>query len=429
MLNSTVWTLGERLLSLGLTWVVGIIVANHLGVASFGLLAYVVAIVTLAATLVTGGLSGIVVRDLVTKHDERHVILGTVFGVRAVAGVLSVATLLGVTFITGQDPDERLLTAIVALGLCFQVSEVISFWFQSQTALRFQSMATIGGAIVGAVVRLSLVASDAGLTLFAWAIAIEQATTAGLLFLMYRAKAGSFRRWRFESARAKAYIVQSLPLILSGIASTVNLRVDLVLLGLLQTSSAVGIYAVAARLSEVWYFVPTAVAAAVFPAIIRLHKGPEEQYRRRLQQLYGMFAWGAIGVAILISFVGGPLIRLLYDAEFADAANVLVIHVWTAPFLFMSVIFSKWLVVEGLLWMSLVRHGTAAVLNVALNLILIPKHGPEGAAVATLISYAVATYGASFFSRKTWPAAVDMSMGLLWPLRLAADAVRSARRG
>lgn len=410
-----------------LSYATNVVVANYLGVAEFGQLLYAVALVMLFATLVTAGLSGLVVRDLVRHHDDRFEILGTVFAVRVAAGVLSITALIGITFVFGTGGGtDRVLVAIVALGMGAKVAEVIEFWFQSQTQLRYVSIANVTGHVAGSATKLTFVFVGAPLVAFAWAIAIEQLLAAAMLLLTYRLRVGGFGSWTFRAARARSYVSQSWPLILSGVASTVNLRIDQVLLGVILGSTAVGTYAVAATLSEVWYFIPTAISGAVFPTVVRAKEASDELYRRRLRQLYGAFAWGAIGVAVVMTVLSGPLVDLLYDDEFAGAADVLVIHVWTAPFLFMGVIFSRWLIIEGLLWTSLVRHGLGAVLNVALNLILIPDHGPEGAAVATLVSYAAATYGASFLSRRTRPAAMDMTAGLALPLQLARQAL--ARR-
>jgi polysaccharide transporter, PST family len=427
IIDSTVWSLGERALVLLLSYATNVVVANHLGVAEFGQLLYAVALVTLFATLVTAGLSGLVTRDLVRHHDERYEILGTVFALRLVAGALSIAALIAITFAFGTGADtDRVLVVIIAIGMGGKVAEVVEFWFQSQTRLRYISIANITGHVTGSVAKLAMVAFGAPLVAFAWAIALEQTLTGLLLLVIYRSTVGPFRLWTFRWPRARSYIAQSWPLILSGVANTVNLRVAQVMLGAIVGSAAVGTYAVAATLSEVWYLVPTAVAAAVFPSVVRAKEASEEHYRRRLQQLYGAFAWGAVAVAVVMTVAAEPLIDLLYDEEFSGAADVLVIHVWTAPFLFMSVIFGRWLIIEGYLITSLVRHGFGASLNIVLNLLLIEQYGPEGSAVAALVSYSAATYFASFLSRRTWPAAIDMTKGILLPFHLAWS--RIARR-
>ena len=424
VVDSAAWTLGERVLTLGGTWVVSIVVANHLGLADFGLLSYTVALVALFVTFVTAGLSGLVVRDLVRRPDERDSIMGTVFLIRACSGVLCFAALIGSTFLFGTDQSGgRVLAVIVGVGMFLRATDVVEFWFQAETRLRYVSMVNMTSAVVGGLVRLLLVAFDGSLVLFACAVAFEQIVASAAFFVAYRAKGGHFRRWKFERGRAGAYLRTSWPLILSGAANTVNRRADLVLLGVLLSTSAVGTYAIAARLSEIWYFVPMAIAGAVFPSLIRAKALSEELYRRRLRQLYALFLWGAIGLAVVVSLLAEPVISALYSEQFSGAAAVLVIHVWAAPFLFINVIFSKWLIIENLLMTSLVRHGLGATLNIGLNLILIPAHGPKGAAVATLVSYATATYFACFLSKRTWPAAVDMTLGLLMPFRMVLNSL------
>lgn len=422
ILDSSLWTLAERLVTLIASWGASIVVANYLGVDDFGQLLFAVALVTLFATVVGAGLSGLVVRDLVRLPAERFAILGTVFLIRLVAGVLALVLLLGVTLFALGDIEgqQQILIVIVAIGMLFKVSEVLEFWFQSETQLRYVSIANLLGTMTGAVLRVGLVVAGAPLVAFAWAVAIEQILMSLALVVTYRRTVGPFRLWRFERSRGKQYLGQSWPLIVAGVANTVNLRIDQVMLGIMVGSSAVGTYAVAARLSEVWFFVPTALAAAVFPAVIRARAYSDELYRKRLRQLYAGFIWGAIGVAVVVSLLSRPLIDLLYSAEYAGAADVLIVHVWTAPFLFASVIFSKWLIIEGLLYASMIRHSAAALINVGLNLILIPRYGPIGSAFATLISYAVATYGACFLTKSTRQAGIDMTLGFIYPIRVGA---------
>jgi len=341
IIDSTAWTLGERGITLALSWSVSIVVANYLGVSAFGQLIYAVALASLFTIVVSAGLSGLVVRDLVRAPEQRYEILGTVFVVRLVSGTLCFAVLIGSTFVLGSGPSSSLLIAIVGIGLFFRTAEVVDFWFQSQTQLRYVAMASMGATVVGSAVSLSLVALDASLVHFAWAIALGQFVGAVFLFGVYRRTVGPLRLWRFTRPRAFAYLRQSWPLILSGAANSVNLRVDQVLLGVILGSSAVGTYAVAARLSEIWYVFPSIIVGAIFPSIIRAKERGEDAYRQRLRKLYGLFAWSAVGIALVVTFAAKPVIDLLYSSEFSGAAAVLVIHVWTAPFLFMGVIFSR----------------------------------------------------------------------------------------
>jgi O-antigen/teichoic acid export membrane protein len=414
--TSIAWTLSGQVVNLLLTFAVSVIVANYLGVGRFGHVLYVLAIVTLLGSLATAGLNSIVVRDIVRVPDEAPQILGTASVVRLGSGVVVFGALMLTASALGWGPSDLLLLGVVATMLIVQAFEVAGFWFQSQTQLRYVIFGKLIETAVGGTARIAVVAIGGSLLEIAGGYALEAAIGSAVLVIFYRRLVGPLRRWRFESARARKYLRQSLPLTLGAAASSVSLKVDQILLGIILGSSAVGTYAVAARLSEVWYFVPTAVSVAVFPAIVRAKKDSVGLYRERMRILYGAFVWGAIAVAILITFISKPLIGLLYSKQYAGAAAVLEIHIWSAPFLFMNALLNRWLVIEGLLYASLIRQAAGAGVNVALNLVLIPRYGPTGSAVATLVSYAFATYGMSFFSKRTWPAAVDMTRGIVMPI-------------
>ena len=96
----------------------------------------------------------------------------------------------------------------------------------------------------------------------------------------------------------------------------------------------------------------------------------------------------------------------------------MAIHIWASIFIFWGQILSKWLVNERLLVFSPIRHGVGAVINITLNLFLIPVYGGIGAAIATVISYAVASYLACFLYPKTRIAGKMMTLAIIFPIRI-----------
>ena len=83
------------------------------------------------------------------------------------------------------------------------------------------------------------------------------------------------------------------------------------------------------------------------------------------------------------------VVQILFGAEYAGASDVLSAHIWAAVFVFLGVASGRWFIAEGLQMLSLYRALAGAVINVALNLLLIPEYGAIGAAWATVLSYAV----------------------------------------
>jgi O-antigen/teichoic acid export membrane protein len=118
-------------------------------------------------------------------------------------------------------------------------------------------------------------------------------------------------------------------------------------------------------------------------------------------------------VAMVTTLVAGRLIPFVYGEDYTRTSSILVIHIWAGIFMFMNALFGKWIFIEDALYFSLVSNGSGALVNVLLNYILIPLFGGNGAAIATLISYATSSYFFLFLYPKTRPLAAKMSKSFL----------------
>ena len=85
-----------------------------------------------------------------------------------------------------------------------------------------------------------------------------------------------------------------------------------------------------------------------------------------------------------MTFCAGFVVDLLFGGSFAEAANIIVIHVWSSVFVFLGVASGKWVVAEGRSELALQRTLCGLGANIGLNMLLIPKYGGLGAAYATL---------------------------------------------
>jgi O-antigen/teichoic acid export membrane protein len=173
------------------------------------------------------------------------------------------------------------------------------------------------------------------------------------------------------------------------------------MLGQMIGDKAVGLYSAATRISEVWYFIPMAIVATVFPAIIKAKKHSEVQYYARLQKLYDLVVVISVAAAIPILLFATPIINTLYGNSYNEAAYVLVLHIWAAPFVMLGIVSSQWFLCEGLQKQIIYRTLSGAIINILLNFLLIPFAGIYGAAIATLASQIFASIIFDMFSKHT----------------------------
>ena len=195
----------------------------------------------------------------------------------------------------------------------------------------------------------------------------------------------------------------------------------------LISTQEVGIYAVASNISEVWYFLPTAIVSSIFPKLIELHQSNTELFQQRISQLINLLFCLALVISISTSFIAKPLIKLLYGQAYYPSGIILMIHMWASLFIFMRAAFSKWILIENVPVFSLITQGLGAVSNIVLNLFLIPKYSGVGAAIATVISYAMASYLSLFFYKKSRPIFWMMSRSFLSPMIYSYKLITSSK--
>lgn len=170
------------------------------------------------------------------------------------------------------------------------------------------------------------------------------------------------------------------------------MKIDQVMIQEMLGNEAVGQYAAATRLSEIWYFIPTVVASSLFPAIVNAKRQSEELYYDRLQKLFDLVVWIAIAIALPITFLSDMIVNMLYGEQYNQAASVLMIHIWASIFVFLGVVSGNWYINENLQLLAFWRAFYGMISNIFLNLLLITKYGIQGAAIATLISYMIVDF-------------------------------------
>jgi PST family polysaccharide transporter len=410
------WWLAERAGVLLLTLVTSIVVVRTLGPAQYGELSYLLALAGLLAPLAQFGISGLVARALLEGPNDEAAVLRAAMLLRLAGCVLAfvVGALYWLAF--EEHGSGRWLLLVLLAAQFATVFQVAEFWFQVRLeAARLVPWRT-GATIVAAVLKMAVAAATGDSRWVAAAFALEFLLTGGAAWLALRRAGG---RWTVpgRSPEWLQWFARRSPwLLLSGLAEVIYLRIDIVLLERLRGVEEAGIYAVAARLSEVWYMVPVALMGAVFPVLWQ-RRTDAAAYERSLQGSLDLLCGLALLLAVLVQWLGAPLVELLFGARFAASVPVLQIHIWAGVFVFMRALLSRWLLAEDLLRFSLVTHLAGALLNVALNLLLIPRYGAIGAAAATVASYAAAGWLALFMSARTRPIGWMMGRALLLPLR------------
>ncbi len=391
--KNTGWLMFGKILSM----VINLVTANYLGAISFGDLSFADALTAIVAAVGTLGLDSFIIREIIQQPDKKDEILGTALYMRIGINLIliPVSILIYMIFHHFSGRTDNALTWIVfflAFASFFKSFNVIDSYFQSQVASKYVVQVQNVCVIVSALVKILLVVLGLPVIYFAVALTFDGFILAAGLVWMYHRRGNSMRKWHFRKVRAKALLKQSFPLILSAVMVSIYMKIDQVMLKTVG-SAEVGIYAAAAKLSEAWYFIPIAIVTSVFPAIIHARKTDLERYNKRMGNLYDLLIFISLPIALFVSFFGPDIINLLYrNNQFDGAGPMLAIHIWSGVFVFLGSASTQYLLAEGYTLVSFQRTALGALINVVLNLWLIPLYGGMGASIATLIACIFSTF-------------------------------------
>lgn len=387
---------------MGLGLVVVVWLARYLGPEQFGIFSFAVSFIGLFSVIAGLGLHEVVVRDIVRDQAGRGETLGTAAFLQLIGGAIAYSFAIGlIHFLRPNDHLAQAMVGILGFTMLFRASDVVAFYFEAEVASKYTVWVQTGTFIAFATVKGALILSNASLIAFAWAALMEGLCVAVLMALMLKLRGTTVEQLRATRARAGELLAHSWPLLLSGIAIILYMKVDQIMLAQLVGDEAVGIYSVAVRFSEVVYFVSVAIIASVFPAIIRTKDHSISLYYERLQKLFDIMVWLSLCAAIPMTFMSTAVVAFLFGDVFAPAGAVLSIHIWAAVFVFLGVVSNKWLVAENRGGLVFHRSLLGMTTNILLNLLLIPAYGPIGAAIATVVSQAAAVLLADLIQKET----------------------------
>jgi len=387
--RNTGWLFAFRIASMVVSFLISISVARYLGPTNLGIINYSVSLVGLFSFIASLGIDSILYRDLVNYPENENKLMGTAFFLRLFGSVLALIGVIVTMIILHGDALTNTIILIVASGYIFQCFLVIPFYFQAKVISKHLALAMFSAVFILSLLKLLLVLARADIVYFAVVLLIEPVLYMIIYWFIYNQAGRKIFAWRFDKKIAKSMLLISWPLMFTGAFSAIYSRIDQVMLGSLLNSRAVGIYSVAALLSEYWYFVPLGIVSSLVPAIINGKKSGKVIYKKRLRSLLGLVALIGLAAAIFFTIFSDKLIQFFYGSNYIEAANVLKIYIWGGVGMSLGFVVNQLLIIENRTKMIFVFGLISMLVNVILNIILIPKFGMHGAAVATLISYSI----------------------------------------
>jgi PST family polysaccharide transporter len=194
------------------------------------------------------------------------------------------------------------------------------------------------------------------------------------------------RTKRFLRERTAKMISHSIPIAFTSLLSMIYLRIDQVMLHKMVSDLVLGQYVAAVKVSELFEFLPSALMLAMAPVLCG-SVGEPERFQSYTDKVFRYFMVLACALCVCMTTGARPLVRLFYGSQFLPAASLVAVLIWSEIAIFFATVVYNVLIARSQQPLLPVATLVGAAVNVALNLVLIPRFAAAGAAWATLISY------------------------------------------
>jgi len=403
--ENSVWLLADKLSKLFPGILVLALLARHLGPQEFGIWSYAVALTTIIGTVAILGMDKIAVKELITGQNSQPVTVSTVIFMRIMAALCCMLISILIVVVTRpQQPVYLYCTFFSSFTILFQSFDVLDYFYQVKNSIRTVIIPKVSVFILFCIIKTILILADGSLLAFLWVSVLELLVTYSIILWKYHREYASAAFSKINFQLAARLLKQCTPLIYSSVLVVLFIKIDLLLLDYMSSATTLGNYVVAARISELWYALPTVIATAMLPGLIRKKEENPVAYHESLETWIRLSCWLSIGIAVFITLSSSFIIGLLYGQAYVSAPRILRIHIWACIPVFISVVVVQYLFVEGKYHLFVYGNAAGLLVNVAVNLWLIPAMAGIGAAIATVAAYTV-VYGVMVCldkSRESW---------------------------
>ncbi len=376
---------------------------SRTGPEAYGTFSLAMAIIGFASMIAVLGLSSGVVRyvALYTAKNDVEKARGAILSSLRITGVTSILISIAVFLTAGyfaevfHTPNLALALRIFAISIPFDA--LTQIFYSILLGLKRIRYYTYAQQIIPPSIKIfsALILMFLGYQLYA----IIGSTIISIIFTFFitlyflEVKAYPFlkNRHNFYSLE-KELFRYSIPLAFSAFIFILMSWTDTIFLGYFKDTVAVGIYNVAVPTAQLLYIIPNAFGALFSPVLTDAYSSGN---KKRMETIYkAITRWNTyfnVPLLLLLVLFSPSIINIFFGAEYVSghtAAGILSFSVFVS-----SISLSAMWVLTTMKRTRYVLHSTvaSAIINVILNILLIPAFGLEGAAIATLISSVVIT--------------------------------------
>jgi len=402
-----------KIIGTGVSLITTAALFRYFGVVGIGKYTTVFAFVGFFSVFADFGLQWTLIRELTLQRDQNKV-FSNVFAFRLLLALVIHALAFALVWFFKYPIDVKLGVGVISVAWFFTtINSTLVGVFLTNYRLDLTVSAEVVGRLVilAAVLLMTKARLSFNFVMSAYLVGNFVNFTANLALVRRYIKVALDFDWKYW----RRIFSQALPIGIVLVFGFIYYKIDSLMLSILKGMTDVGIYGAAYKLLEVLQTVPAMFLGAAFPLITRYATSGDERVRSAFQKQFDFLMLLAVPIVAGTFLLASPIISFIAGsrgAEFLDASTItfaghaitsvtcLKILIFSVGVAFLSNLYSYMIVSLGRQRSMVAPVIGFALLNVVLNLILIPRWSYLGAAAATFLTELVVFTSYLFITRR-----------------------------
>lgn len=393
-LTNSLWVLLEKVIRLSVVFLFFSLVSQKLSVYDFGIFSLSQTVVTLIIGIVAFGFDNVLIKDF-SSSQRINEYFSTAMIFRLAISIFAISLFCLVMIFMNYGFIYKLVFMASSLSIIFQTQTIYYSYYQAVSKSIVITKTSIAALIISSIIKLAIIYYELGIVYYALSFSLDYLFSFLFIYFISKKNGLLLKVSLFEFDVLKKLINQSYPVLVSTIIVMIYTRIDQFMIAKYLSIEDVAKFSVAVRISDAYMFIPMAIAASFFPMVSKDPSSSSIQKYFNITHLVTVVS--ALMVIVMLPLVIGTFFGVRYH-ESIQVANIIVIANVISALGFVS---SNILIIRNISYLRIYRAIYGLIINVALNIILIPKFGIIGAAYSSLFSQIIAAWIANSFSPKT----------------------------
>jgi O-antigen/teichoic acid export membrane protein len=373
----------NALLGLGVT----IVLVRGLGPRGYGAWSALLAVIGILGYLTSLGLEDVAVRYAAIDRPRESTWISAVVSLELMISVPVTVAALIVTVAIARDDATRVAAVLLSLTCLLSALSAVRTVFQLRIRNSWTAAFELANGLLWAIGVFAVAAAGGGIVAFAAAFVISSAVVNVAQVVLARRQ----MRFRLRGAgRARTELIRiGVPFAIASLLYLSYTQIDQVLVFQLAGARASGLYGAADKAFARALVIPASILATMFPMIAVAYKEDLARMRALVQTAVEVLLVATLPFVALVVVIGRPLMRLLFGEAFAAAGPALSVLMLVFAISAFSYIAGDLVIVLRLQRRYIAYAMFGLIVNVGLNLLLIPTYGFMAAAWVCLFTEVV----------------------------------------